>query len=104
MEKEMELSDKLKEEIKNGELFIDWFGNDPYRIVTGTGQVYQMKFLRVKDGMVRIKLRIGFSLKEGGAKEIADILSIVMPKMNESTRRLVLETLPEKVRDLLGSE
>ncbi len=101
MEKEMELSDKLKEEIKNGELFIDWFGNDPYKIVSGTGQ---MKFLRVKDGMVRIKLRIGFSLKEGGAKEIADILNIVMPQMNEGTRRLVLETLPEKVRELLKSE
>ena len=93
------VADLIKRELRNGEIFVDWFGNDPYRLVS-TNQT--MRFIKPGKGMVGSKIALAFKGKEG-AVEISQILQILRPSLSENEWHSVIRGLPHSVREAMES-
>lgn len=88
------VADLLERELKEGKMMLDWFGRDPFRIVSTS---LTMRFIKPGKGMVASKLSVTFR-GEDGAREIARLLNVLKQNVSESTWRSIVDTLPRKVK------
>lgn len=97
------LEDRLLRELKNNEIFVDYFGSDFDKIVSSN---YEMKFIRVKNGMVVMKETIKWRDSEEYLLSLKRIVDFCLDKKRtpENNKLNIIGNLPSKLRKMYGVE
>ena len=94
---------KLLKQIEEKELYIDWARDDkPNRIVEKSGKSLRMKFLKVSDKRVALKLNLNFKMDEDALEEITEILRFVLKNVEKDSLEFYYREFPVEVSAYLS--
>lgn len=93
---------KLLKQIEEKELYVDWSRDDkPNRIIEKSGGTLKMKFLKVSDKRVALRLYLNFKIDDDGLEEITEILRLVLNNVDEDSLAFYYSEFPVEISQYL---